>query len=318
MEFNEITLEPTYRLIHGLAGASSGLKIAERLQLPSQVLRSAMSYLDATDVEAARFVEDLKERIVDLQQEKAHLEKQRQEFEEWKRKEVDQLNTEYKQEIERVERRLEHIVQQVSDRASRELQSAGEESLKKFQKKLQTVRAGAAREINREKEKSGTVPEQPSVPRAAHPSFQVEAGQKVRILSMGVTGTITSITDREAEVLMGSIKLRRPLDDLEAVEQSPIKLPKGVHVSVMPKQLDTNEINLVGRKADEAIEMADKFLDDAFLAQLTQVRIVHGMGTGTLRQAIADLLSKHPHVSGFEPAPYSEGGRGVTVVTLRE
>jgi DNA mismatch repair protein MutS2 len=64
--------------------------------------------------------------------------------------------------------------------------------------------------------------------------------------------------------------------------------------------------------------MADKFLDDAFLAQLTQVRIVHGMGTGTLRQAIADLLSGHPHVRSFEPAPYSEGGRGVTVVTLRE
>jgi DNA mismatch repair protein MutS2 len=318
MEFNEITLQPTYRLIHGLAGASSGLKIAERLQLPSRVLLSAINYLDASDVEAGRYVEELKQRIVDLQQEKAHLEKQRQEFEEWKRKEVDHLNTEHKLEIERVERKLEHIVRQVSERASRELQSAGEESLKKFQKKLEAARADAAREINREKEKSGTATEQQSVPRAAQPSFHLEEGQKVRISSMGVNGTIASIKDGKAEVLMGSIKLRRPLEDLEVIEQSPIKLPRGVQVSVVPKQLDTNEINLIGRKADEAVEMADKFLDDAFLAQLTQVRIVHGMGTGTLRQAIADLLSKHPHVSGFEPAPYSEGGRGVTVVTLRE
>jgi DNA mismatch repair protein MutS2 len=318
MEFNEITLEPTYRLIHGLAGASSGLKIAERLQLHSQVLRSAISYLDAADVDAARYVEELKQRIVDLQQEKAHLEKQRQEFEDWKRKEVDQFNAEHKHEIERVEKKLEHIVQQVSDRASRELQSVGEESLKKFQKKLQTVRAEAAREINREKEKSGTVSVPQAVPRAVPPSFQAKEGHKVRILSMGVTGTISSITDGEAEVLMGSIKLRRPLDDLEIIEQSPMNLPKGVHVSIIPKQLDTNEINLIGRKADEAVEMADKFLDDAFLAQLTQVRIVHGMGAGILRQAISDLLTRHPHVSRFEPAPYSEGGRGVTVVTLRE
>jgi DNA mismatch repair protein MutS2 len=133
-----------------------------------------------------------------------------------------------------------------------------------------------------------------------------------------VTGTIASIKGGEAEVLMGNIKLRRPLDDLDLVDQAPISLPKGVHVSVAPKQLDTNEINLIGRKADEAVELADKFLDDAFLAQLSQVRIVHGMGTGTLRQAISNLLSKHPHVSHFETAPYSEGGRGVTVVTLRE
>jgi DNA mismatch repair protein MutS2 len=318
MEFNEITLEPTYRLIHGLAGASSGLKIAERLQLPRQVLQSAVSYLDATDVEAARYVEELKQRIVDLQEEKSRFEQQRREFEEWKRKEVDHLAAEHKQEIERVEKKLDHIVRQVSDRASRELQSAGEESLKKFQKKLQVVKAEAVREIEREKEKGGTVSELQPAPRAERPTFQVQEGQKVRILSVGVTGTIASIKDGEAEVLMGNIKLRRPLEDLEIIEQSPIKLPKGVHVSIAPKQLDTNEINLIGRKADEAIEMADKFLDDAFLAQFTQVRIVHGMGTGTLRQAISDLLSKHPHVSRFESAPYSEGGRGVTVVTLRE
>src|SRR3989441_441133 len=110
MEFNEITLEPTYRLIHGLAGASSGLKIAERLQLPEGVLQSAMRYLDATDVEAARYVEDLKQRVVDLEQEKSRFEKERQEFEQWKKREFDQVTTDHKQEIERVEKKLEGIV----------------------------------------------------------------------------------------------------------------------------------------------------------------------------------------------------------------
>ena len=318
MEFNEITLQPTYRLIHGLAGASSGLKIAERLQLPGSVLQSAVSYLDATDVEAARYVEDLKQRIIDLEQERSRFETERKKFEQWKQKEADQFAAEHKQEIERVERKLEHIVQQMSDRASRELQSAGEESLKKFQKKLQSVKAEAAREINREKEKAAPVPEAPSVPRGPQPSQEVREGQKVRILSLGVTGNVTSIRDGEVEVLMGNIKLRRPPADLEVIEPSPIQLPKGVHVSIAPKELSTNEINLIGRKVDEAVEMADKFLDDAVLAQLSQIRIVHGMGTGALRQAISELLGKHPHVSHFESAPYPEGGRGVTVVTLRE
>src|SRR6185436_197961 len=91
MEFNEITLEPTYRLIHGLSGASSGLKIAERLQLPKPVLESAARFLDTADVGAAHYVEELRRRIADLEQEKARLEKERQEFEEWKQKELDQV-----------------------------------------------------------------------------------------------------------------------------------------------------------------------------------------------------------------------------------
>ena len=80
---------------------------------------------------------------------------------------------------------------------------------------------------------------------------------------------------------------------------------------------DRNEINVIGRTVDEAVEITDKFLDDAFLAQMSTIRIVHGMGTGALRQAISQLLGSHPHVSHFESAPQSEGGRGVTVVTLR-
>jgi DNA mismatch repair protein MutS2 len=315
MEFNEITLEPTYRLIHGLAGASSGLKIAERLQLPRPVLESAVGYLDTKDVEAAHYVEELRQRIGDLEHEKARLEAERKEFEQWKQKEFDQLTAQHKEEIARVEKKLERIVQEMSERASRELESAGEESVKKYQKKLQSVKAQASRELGREKEK--VEPAGARAPAARAP-LAVGEGKKVRVLSLAVTGTVSSIKDGEAEILIGNIKLRRPIDDLEVVETSPIKLPPGVHVNVAPKELQTNEVNVIGRKVDEAVEIADKFLDDAFLAQVNQIRIVHGMGTGALRQAISDLLSRHPHVSHFESAPQSEGGRGVTIVTLRD
>src|SRR5213594_200262 len=319
MEFNEITLEPTYRLIHGLAGASSGLKIAERLQLPRPVLESAIGYLDTADLEAAHYLEELKQRVTDLEHEKFRLEKERQEFEDWKRKELDQLTEQHKQEIARVEKKLEGIVREMSEKASRELESAGE-SVKKYQKKLANVKAEAARELSREKEKieptSKLAPSPAALP-ARRPLPEGE-GQRVRVVSLAVTGTIASIKDGEAEVLVGNIKLRRPVDDLEVIENVGPKLPQHVQLNITPKQLEKAEINVIGLKVDEALDIADKFLDDAFLAQVNPVRIVHGMGTGALRQAIADWLTKHPHVSRFESAPHSEGGRGVTIVTLRD
>jgi DNA mismatch repair protein MutS2 len=319
MEFNEITLQPTYRLIHGLSGASSGLKIAERLQLPRKVLAAAVSFFDTADLEAAHYVEELRLRIADLEQEKSRLEKERHEFNEWKRKELDQLNEQHKQEIARVEKKLERIVQEMADRAARDLESVKDESAKRvFQKKLANAKAQAAREVGREKERIEPVPNVPSTTALPRHPLSVGEGTLVRICSLGVTGKITAVKGNEAEVLMGNIKLRRPLSDLQVVESQPIKLPDNVRVNIATKQLEKNEINVVGRKVDEAVELADKFLDDAFLAQVTTIRIVHGMGTGALRQAISELLGHHPHVSHFESAPHSEGGRGVTIVTLRE
>jgi len=314
MEFNEISLEPTYRLIHGLAGASSGLKIAERLQLPGPVLAKAAGLLGMADAEAAHYVEELRRRVSDLEGEKVRLENQRRDFEVWKQKELEQIRTQHKDEIARVETKLERIVRDMSDRASKELESVRDDSVKKYQKKLANVKAQATREIGREKEKIQPIirPEPaPSVP-------PINAGQVVRVVSLAVTGTVISIRADEAEVLVGSIKLRRPLADLEVIQKAAMRLPPGVHLSVLSKQLDKNEINLVGRRVDEAVDMVDKFLDDAFLAQINPIRIVHGTGTGALRHAIAELLSGHPHVDRFEDAPHSEGGRGVTVVRLRE
>jgi len=319
MEFNEITLQPTYRLIHGLSGASSGLKIAERLQLPRQVLESAIRALDTTDVEAAQYVEELRRRVADLEQEKARFEHERKDFEAWKQKESDQLKSQHADEIARVEKRLNRIVQDMADRASRELEAARDESVKKFQKRLADAKADAARELGREKEKLQTTPRE-TAPITQAPSRPVEGraeGHLVRVSSLAVTGRIIEVRADEAEVLVGNIKLRRPLSDLELIEAAPIQLPQNVHVNVSMKQLEKNEVNVVGRTVDEALEMTDKFLDDAFLAQMTTIRIVHGMGTGALRQAISELLRAHPHVSHFESAPQSEGGRGVTVVTLR-
>ncbi len=316
MEFNELTLQPTYRLIHGLSGASSGLKIAERMQLPADVLIAANSYLDSGDVEAAHYVAELRRRITDLENEKDRFEIERREFAQWKQKEFDDLTSQHREEIARVEKRLDRIVQELTDRASKELQAVSEDAARKFQKKLANVKAHASSEIRRERDKversdAAPVPEKQD-------NLPIVEGSLVRVLSMGVTGTVTRIRGEDIEVQAGNIKLRRPESDVEVVVRAPIPLPKNVQVQISSKQLEKNEINLVGRKVDEALDLTDKFLDDAFLAQMTEVRIVHGSGTGALRQAISEFLSSHPHVSRFEAASQNQGGRGVTVVTLRD
>ena len=158
MEFNEITLEPTYRLIHGLSGASSGLKIAERLQLPARVLKSATGFLDATEADAAHYVEELRQRIVDLETEKAHVEKERKEFEEAKQKELSTLTAQHKDEIAKAEKKLERIVQEVSERASRELETVKDDSVKKVSKEARECEsAGRQRDQAREGEASAEV-----------------------------------------------------------------------------------------------------------------------------------------------------------------
>ena len=146
----------------------------------------------------------------------------------------------------------------------------------------------------------------------------VEVGSRVFVGSLGVTGSVLSVHTGEAEVLVGNIRLRRPLGDLEVTEKPSLKLPPGVRVSITSADPVSSEINLLGCTVDDATSRADKFLDEAFLAQLPEVRIVHGTGTGALRNAIADLLKNHPHVVRFEFAPQSQGGRGVTIATLRE
>jgi DNA mismatch repair protein MutS2 len=284
--------------------------------MPVDVLDDARSFLDAGELETARYVDELRRRVADLEREKAELQAERLEFEDWRQRELKQLKVQHQEEIARVERRLTQIAKEMSERAARELQAVQDESLKKkYQRKLDTVKAQAAAEIRQEKQK---IAGPPPVEKSTRPAEPVELGSKVRVRSLGVLGSVVNLAGAEAEVLAGNMRIRRPLDDLEMIEKRGLGLPPGVHVQLSSADIESNEINLLGCTVDEAVDRTDKFLDEAFLAQLPQVRIVHGMGTGALRNAISDLLRNHPHVSRFESAPHTEGGRGVTIATLRD
>ncbi|HET9942000.1 MAG TPA: Smr/MutS family protein, partial [Terriglobia bacterium] len=283
------------------------------------VLREASTFLDTGEADVALYVDELRRRITDLEQEKSTLEVQRREFEAQKEKELAALKAQQKEEILRTERRVQQIAREMSDRAAKELESVQEESLKKkYQRKLESVTAQATSQIRREKEKVSSQPQRPAERPSSTEKVAVEIGARVHVESLGVTGSVVALHGGEAEVLVGNIRLRRPVTDLEVTEKPSLRLPAGVHLSVSSSEPASNEINLLGCTVDDATSRTDKFLDEAFLAQLPEVRIVHGTGTGALRNAVAQLLKNHPHVVRFEFAPQNLGGRGVTVATLRD
>ena len=315
MEFNEKTLDPTYRFIDGLAGQSSGLKIAERFRLPAGLLAAAREALDGSELAAARYVEDLKARIEQLEREKQDLEAERQSFEEWKESSGRRVEQEREEEIDRVEKRLDAIIAEIRERAAEELASASKETVRRFERKLERARAEAVRQVRRERPDP-----EPSAVAAGASSLAGPplVGARVRVRSLGVEGTVVEVASGHIEVAVGSMKVRRPPADLDVLSAPDIALPKGVRFDFSAKETTSHEINVIGCSADEAVEMIDKFLDDAFLAHLPSIRIVHGFGKGVLRKAIGDFLGIHPQVVRFGTAPQNQGGGGATIATLRE
>ena len=314
MEFNEATLEPTYRLIDGLAGQSSGLDIAQRLRLPSELIERARNSLDRSELDAARYVRELQDRVKSLEGEKRALEAERHDFEEWKAGMLTRLEEERRAERNRIEARLDTIVGELRDGAAKELNAAGREAKKRFDKTLDRARVRAGEQIRRVQQpvEPETV-DAPSVGATPAP----RAGARVRVLSLGVEGLVSDVMASEVEVTVGNMKTRRPFNDVETVAP-PLELPRNVHFDFFEKQMDSTEINLIGCRAEEAISRLDKFLDDALLTGLLSVRIVHGSGMGVLRRAVSEFLESHPNVSGFELAPQNQGGGGATLVTLKD
>jgi DNA mismatch repair protein MutS2 len=158
----------------------------------------------------------------------------------------------------------------------------------------------------------------------------IAVGDKVKLRAFGSIGIVDTIKDGEAEVRVKALRFREKLENLELVEEAPeAKTQKGkleklksaarteVHLSTT-EQSSRSELNVIGQTTDEAVDAVDKFLDEASLASLSQVRIVHGHGTGALRRAIGDLLKGHPHVARFLAAPPDQGGTGATLVELRQ
>jgi DNA mismatch repair protein MutS2 len=322
MGFNETTLQPTYQLRLGVPGKSAGLDIATRLELPAPLLEHARSVLPRLQAdfqellaelhrqtdENARLAKDLEQQTRELKQrqetlEQDSLKREQQRQREWQKK-SDNLVADF-------EARAQLMMERVA--------GAGEQ--RKALDQAQRLVSKTRREFQEEAQQVMAPP--PEAAKALPDKLKVEEGSKVRLKDIREIATVRQVLKNGmVEVQAGFMKMQVSREDiLEVVTgaAAQAKLPKNVRFEAGPTwDVSFRELNIIGQRAEEAMEQLDKFIDSAALASVNRVRIVHGHGMGVLKKAVGELLGKSPHVSRFYPATQSEGGAGATIVELRE
>ena len=346
VEFDEQTLRPTYRLIVGVAGASSGIEIAKRMNVSSEIINEATQLLDPAHTEASDYLKQLKSLVDEQENLRAALEEERQATAD----KYSKLDLEFAgREVERqkeFESQLAQVVREFNEESSRlintvkdrvtaarlkkEAEARAAELRRSAGVKLRKQAAGAQAANPPANQPAGFAENRSEVAFASAEAFVEETDElrerdRVKIKSLNQEGTVDSISNDIYTVLVGSLRFRAKREELQLVRSAEppaskliAALPRGVSASVDADQNFTPELNLIGATVDEATDRADKFLDEAYLAGAESVRIIHGHGKGTLRRAIAELLTGHPHVDRFNQAPANEGGTGATIAKMRK
>lgn len=326
VEFDVETLSPTYKLSIGLPGRSNALAIANRLGLDQEIIERAREFLGSAGVRMENLLEGLQSERKAAEDERFNLSLERAEVE-YQRKELEQARQ--KAEEERV-----RLINEARAQAQRELDEARKQLTRV---KIDVSRPSLTRErlhedrqrINRLEEKLAPLPEPRKPVRKAEPQEEqgegpLRIGDTVRVLSFGQNAELIGLSaDRsEAEVKMGAMRFRVSVDNIERLSKRQAESEERVQVPavVLPRYEDRPDVSMQldmrGWRVEDALAELDSYLNDAALSGLALVRIVHGKGTGALRQAVREQLAHHPLVKSYASAPPQEGGDGVTVVKL--
>ncbi len=325
MEFNLQTLKPTYHLTIGLPGRSNALLIAERLGLPASILRGAREQINPSDLRS----EDLLDEI-HRQRDKARLARSAAET---ARQEAQTVQRELSRRLEKIEEERDRILQSARSQAEDEVETLRAE-IEEIQRALQKAKQPLD-EVKALRKKAGELEVQTSEPerinRASLPgeARPLKPGEKVRIRSLNMEGIVHTVNENEVEVQAGALRIRAGLEEVRRPADPEPPLPAGRgKVGRPPAAAESQpllrvfhpspgmELDLRGQRAEDALETLGNYLDAASLAGLPMVRIIHGKGTGRLRQVIRDALRRSPNVSSWETGGDSEGGEGVTVARL--
>jgi DNA mismatch repair protein MutS2 len=372
VEFDEKTLQPTYRLLVGLAGSSSGLEIARRFGIPQSLINNATAQVKESSRDATEYLRRIKREAEEATALREALEEERAAVAEKFAaldKEAERRESERQTAFERAlqqttaefEKHARELISQIDDRAERsKVEREAQKRTAELKREAKRAASGAGRVTTTSEAqprgvrvvRDGKVLEQTSGSTAGGVGEEVfheyvavsheggrdargpGVGDRVRLKSFGSIGIVDRVKGDQAEVRVGSLRMREKLENLELLEARPAKseLEKGEggRIARLQRSMGTefkrtttdeatrSELNVIGRTTDEAVDAVDKFLDEAFLNSLSEVRIVHGHGTGALRRVISELLQGHPHVARFAPAPPNQGGTGATVVELRQ
>ena len=325
-EFDVETLRPTYRLLIGIPGKSNAFAIASRLGIPDYIIEDAKTHLTEQD-------ESFEDILTNLETSRKTLDKERETIAAYKL-EIERLKMETSQKQEKLEAQRDRILREANEKAHAILEDAKEtadETMRNFHKFGKANISAAEMDKERErlrkkmaKTRSGMTPE-PAKPKKQYKPSDFKLGESVKFLSMNLTGSVVSLPDAKGnlDVQMGILRSKVNISDLEIIDEKPNYLQKtakrtGKGKIKMNKSLTVaTEINLLGKTVDEAVAELDKYLDDASLAHLSSVRIVHGKGTGALRQGIHKYLKRQKHVKSFRLGAFGEGDAGVTIAELR-
>ena len=330
-EFSVETLRPTYRLLIGIPGKSNAFAISEKIGLPNYVIEEAKTYLSKED-------ESFEDVISDLEQSRVLIEREREETNRY-REEAEELKKRLSRKEDRLESSRDEILRKAREEAQailREAKEYADESIRKYNKLGNA--SGSAKEMEKERtklrEKMASLQKDNAVKTDKKPKKTLQAkdlrlGDSVKVLSMNLRGTVSTLPDAKGNlfVQMGILRSQVNLRDLEkldddlpayASKKSPATKGTGSGKIKMSKSASiSSELNLLGMTTDEAIVELDKYLDDAYLAHLSPVRIVHGKGTGALRKAVHQFLRRQKHVDTYRLGEYGEGDAGVTIVTFK-
>jgi len=321
-EFDVETLRPTYRLLIGIPGKSNAFAISGKLGLPAFLIEDAKKHVTEQDIA----FEDL---ISDLETSRVTIEREREEIKHYKA-EVETLKQKLEQKQERFEEQKERILREATEQARDILQGAkdyADETIRKFNKGLSGKEMEQERSKVREKLSSTndklSFQTKPAKKKASK-AEDFHIGDAVRVLSLNLNGTVSTLPNAKGDlfVQMGILRSQINIKDLERLDEPVITGPNLTKTSSGKIKMSKTstispEINLIGKTSDEALSELDKYLDDAYLSHLSQVRVVHGKGTGALRQAVHTHLKRQKYIKSFHLGAFGEGDAGVTIVEFK-
>ena len=321
VEFNVETLRPTYRLSIGIPGKSNAFEISRKLGLSEEIIGAAKEWLSGEQIRfedvitTAEMHRQTAERERELAEE-AHNETVRlRDQAEQERKKLEEQREKLLRKAREDARRILHSAQAEAEGIIRDLKKAAQEQNAKDREILE-----ARRKLQGDLDKLAEPMAKESAASEGAPLKSVTLGQTVRIPSLGCTGSVLTLPDKNGEVQLqvGLMKMKQPLSALRTAAQSDApKKEKGRRAIKVAAPQVSLELDVRGQLPEEALDNVDKYLDDCMMAGVSEVSIVHGKGTGVLRSEISQHLRHHPHVAEFRLGRYGEGETGVTIVTLK-
>ncbi|MCL2253182.1 MAG: endonuclease MutS2 [Lachnospiraceae bacterium] len=340
-EFDVETLKPTYRLLIGIPGKSNAFAISSKLGLPDFIIDHAKEQINTDEISFEDVITDLEKSRVSIEREQLEIAAHKEEIAalklrlEEKTKKIEATRERIMREAFEESRDILNEAKDFADLTIRTLQKAG---ISDGMKELEQARESLREQIKDKNEKLRYKAENVNVKKVA--PDEIKIGDSVKILSMGLTGTVNSMPDHKGNLFIqcGALRTNAKINDLELIERDfeqsinenktegkgrtnkagntgkvtsfgSVNLSKAANISY--------ELNLLGKTVDEALSQLDKYLDDAYLSHMPSVRVVHGKGTGTLRKAVHGHLKKLKYVDAFRLGEYGEGDSGVTIVNFK-